>query len=317
MVPVSTAASSSRDLPGRIIGTATPHPTIDPAHWSAHWLRSVASERLVLVPNQTWYEIQVIGWQEGAQWRTLIPPDAAVDADPEAIAQLLWQRLGLNQNAQLQLIAWTTSAQPQILQTMVQSIRIVDGTVWLLAMGESPAEPASSLPLLALTMPTLPWMEPLSTLTLASLSQQPGWAETLVPALWQELQHAPQLLLAEVTTPTALLQRFGEWSVQLMELTGDDQPEAVLMLQTVPSHDHESSPVPRHAAQTLIFSKQRGLLYSDLSGRGRSLRAMANLGEGTLPALIISHAQGYDIQRWSVQSQQFESISTLLEIADR
>lgn len=294
-VPVSTASSSFVHASSRIIGAAKPQQTIEPTDW----LRPNPAETLALAPDQIWYEIQVIGFQDGLQWRQQGMSDRALSQDRAETAQLLWSRLGLTEAAQLQLITWTASAQPEIQQVMVKAVRVTDETVWLLATGAPIAALPPDSSALVMTLATLPWVEPLSTVTLNSLSQQPGWSETLVPALWQALQQTPALVPASVTHPAALLQEFGGWSVQLTELTGDDQPEAVLTLQTKLSS-------AQAAAQTLIFSRRGGLLYSDLPQTGRSLKAITDLGDGNLPALIISNTQSYSIQRWSVPDQRFE-----------
>lgn len=303
-VPVSTASSPSLQTSSRMIGSALPQQAIDPTDW----LRPDPAETLALAPGQIWYEIQVIGFQDGQQWQQqgipdlvladLVLADLVLDQNRAKTAQLLWSRLGLTEAAQIQLMTWPVSAQPEIQHVTVKAVRVTDSAVWLLATGAPIAALAPGSSVLSMTLATLPGVEPLSTETLASLSQQPGWSETLVPALWQALQQTPALLPASVTHPVALLQEFGGWSMQLTELTGDDQPEAVLTLQTKLASDQ--------AAQTLIFSRRGGLLYSDLSQTGRSLKAITDLGDGNLPALIINNAQSYEIQRWSVPDQQFQ-----------
>lgn len=293
-VPVSTASSPFVQPASRMIGSALPQQAIEPTDW----LRPNPAETLALAPGQIWYEIRVIGFQDGLQWRQEGIPDRVLSQNRAETAQLLWNRLGLAEAANLQLMTWPVSAQPEIQHVTVKAVRVTNSTVWLLATGAPIAALAPGSSVLAMTLATLPGVEPLSTETLASLSQQPGWSETLVPALWQALQQTPALLPASVTHPVALLQEFGGWSMQLTDLTGDNQPEAVLTLQTKLASDQ--------AAQTLIFSRRGGLLYSDLSQTGRSLKAITNLGDGNLPALIINNAQSYEIQRWSVPDQQFQ-----------
>lgn len=296
-LPVSTAPVIVN--PPGLIGSARSQMATDPTDWF-----TPNSAALELPPAQIWYNIQIIGFQDGSQWQQFSLPNWGLDENTTETAQMLWQRLGLSQDATLHLITWTGAIQPHTLQVTAKAIRVIDGRVHLLAIGTPDIEPDSSASLLVMTLATLSWLEPLDTSTLSILSQQPLWSETLVSTLWHELQQTPSLLPAAITNAGMLLREFGGWSIQLMELTGDDQPEAVLTLQTDALSANSASLL--NQSQTLIFSKAGRLLYSDRLQPGRSLKAFVDLGNNNLPALIISDAEGYQIQRWSVANQQFE-----------
>jgi len=295
-LPVSTATAVV-NLPS-LIGSATPQMTIDPTAWL-----TPNSETLDLPPNQIWYDIQLIGFQNGSQWQQIMLPDWVLNENTTEAAQMLWQRLGLNQDATLHFVTWTGVGQPQVLQATARAVRVIEGRVQLLATATQ-VESSPSAPILVMTLATLSWLEPIDTSTLSSLSQQPHWSETLVPTLWQELQQTPSLLPDAVTNAGMLLREFGGWSIQLMELTGDDQPEAVLTLQTDASSAHSTSQFSQ--SYTAIFAKDGRLLYSDRLQPGHSLKGIVDLGNNNLPALVISDSHDYQIQRWSVSNQQFE-----------
>jgi hypothetical protein len=291
--PVSTTATAK--AVNRLRGSARLQPTISPADW----LRPDPTQDLIAATNQVWYEIEAIELQDGADWQRLslpplgLAPDTRLDTVPDTtLVTQLWSQLGLDTQPILQLLTWTGSAQPQIRQVMVKGVRLNGDAPVLLAVGDAPPADTSSSPSLAITLGSLSWIEPIARLTLADLSQQPIWSETLIPTLWQELQQTQQLPLA-LTDPAALLQQVGGWSVQLMELTGDNQPEAILSLQMKSS---PSSPVAQ--PQTLILSNQGQVLFRDrVSATGPSLKAIVDLGHG--PVLILGDAQGYWIEQWS------------------
>jgi hypothetical protein len=302
-VPVSVDTVSAAATVGstrRLIGTARLQPTINPVDW----LLPDPTQALVAEANQVWYEIDTIGFQDGSQWQLLNVPALELPSDATLAAQL-WAQMGLDTQPTLQLISWAKFAQPQIREATVKAVRVVDNKLVLLAVGNPPPANAPLSPSLAITLATISWMEPIGNLTLADLSQQPAWSETLVPMLWQELQHTQQLLPLALTDPATLLQQVGGWSVQLIELTGDGQPEAILSLQVKPAADTGAVQAQPH---TLILSNQGYVLFRDRGiATEPSLKAIVDLGDG--PALIVGDAQGYWVKRWSEQTQQFQAQS--------
>lgn len=298
----------------RIIGSATPVTTFDARAWLSLDAADPLTQEFSQDSNQVWYQVEVLQFQDNQQWRQAPFTDLATgSATGEPLSQTLWNRLGLTHDRALQLIR--SGTQPQIIQTTVRGVQIRDGNLYLLVAGEKLAEIDaidSSTPLLAMTLTTLPWLQPISTLTLTDLSQQhPIWTETIVPALWLEFQQTGQPLLTSTANPAELLQRFGNWSIQLMDLTGDNQPEAILALQPRSPAVSEVTSTPSMQApivnqsRTLIFSSQGTVIYSDLQNQERSLVAIVGI-ENEIPALIIGDAQGYRVQQWSTQNQQFE-----------
>jgi hypothetical protein len=290
----------STEHSSRIIGTVTPIANPNPADWL-----QPSTAPLRLADQQTWYRIQVDSFYDGARWRR----SPFTDLNPPAIgrAQQLWNLLGLSNDPQIQIIVWR-DGQPQTLEATVKATQLRGGRLQLLASGSaeiSLGRAASQPPPLAITTATVHWVEPPQTLTLEQLNQQqPLLATALMPTLWQTTQTTHSgATHSEATNPTAsveeMLQAIGSWTVQQIDLTGDDQPEAIVSLTVNSSPDS-------HRPQTLIFSHQGTLIYSQLGREsGESLTAIADSGDGKT-ALLVDNGQSYRLRHWSSQQQRFE-----------
>lgn len=300
--PIITASHDSR-----MIGSATQVSSIN----AADWLRPQADSPLALTGQQVWYRIQLANFHDGQRWRR--SPFTNLNLPSTGAALRLWNLLGLTNNSPIQILVWSADGQPQTIEATVKAARVSGGELQLLAAG-SPAPSGNSpaeLPLLAMTLSTINWLETGNVLTLTQLSQQqPDLGAALAVNLWRELQQADQVQAALADT-ASLLQEVGQWSVELVDLTGEGQLEAVFTFK--PSLLEASSYVTasaqaanQEATQTLIFSAQGQLIYSELSTEAAQfLVAIANPGDGTT-ALLVSNGQTYELQRWSAQNQRFE-----------
>ena len=332
----NTSASPVVNINRQIIGSARPQPIVD----SAAWLRPSSSPLPTPASYQTWYAIDVIQFHDGQQWQFApftslfanSSTNSSTNSSPSgsssientlSTAQAIWNYLGLTDDPQIQIMLGT-GTQPQIIQATVHAVQQTNGTLSLLAIGDLPAGVSlvsrNTAPALAMTLLTLPWVSASESLTLTTLSQQnPTWSEALLSSLWTELQQTGQTLPPSVIDSDTFVQEFGQWSVQLMELTGEGQPEAVLTLEITPleltpstrvsevSSSSTSNTSTESRTQTLIFSQEGRLIYSDFRGeKTQSIQAIAELGDGTPPALIIGDSQGYRIEQWSVSNQRFE-----------
>lgn len=316
--PVASPAVSAAAVPipnptSRLLGAAIPQETIDPTQW----LQPDPADELQLLENQQWYAIHIMQFQDGQQWRQ--SPFTTLPANSDALvrAERLWAMLGLATIPQVELIAWTETNHPEILPATIRAVQVVDADLYLLAAVDLPEQltVAASNPRFAMTLASLKWLEPSNNLTLTELSQDPVWGQSLPPALWQELQQIAIPLPDSVTNSNLLLQEVGDWTFQLMDLTGDGQPEAVLTLQTQPeptpnstnpvgsSGSSESSQPP--ALHTWVFSSSGQVIYQD-GQTGQSLKAIVDLEAGLPPILIIHEAEGYRIAQWSASLQRFE-----------
>jgi hypothetical protein len=303
--PTITASHDSR-----MIGSATQISSINPADW----LRPQANSPLTLAGQQAWYRIQLANFHDGQRWRR--SPFTDLNLPSTGTAQRLWSLLGLTNNSPIQILVWSADGQPQTIEATVKAARVSGGELQLLAAG-SPSSSADSsagqaLPPLAITLSTVNWLETGNVTTLNDLSQQqPDGGSALLVNLWQELQRADQIQATNLSDPAILLQEVGQWSVELIDLTGDGQLESVFTFK--PSLLDASSYVTasaqaanQDATRTLIFSDQGQLIYSELSTEAAQfLVAIANPGDGTT-ALLIANGQTYGLQRWSAQNQRFE-----------
>ncbi|HEY9700362.1 MAG TPA: hypothetical protein V6D10_24115 [Trichocoleus sp.] len=286
ILPGSSSASpdsASPDSASQIMGRVMPLRSVNPNDWL-----TPDQKPLRLSGNQSSYRIQVLGFRD-KQWQE--PPFSTSSSD-RAKTQFsrLWQQLHLGEQPTLQITAWTEADTPQIIEATVQAVRLQSGQIELLAIGSPLPEFTADTTALALTPDTIGWLQPLNTLTLADLrQQQPTWADAILSMLWQEFPpEKPQPPTAKAT-----LQAFGAWSVQLMELTGDNQPEAVLTLES------------EQGNRTLIFSSQGSLIYSDRQ-HPTTVEAIVRLPQTSQPLLILQTPNGYQLRQWSTAKAQFE-----------
>lgn len=291
--PSQSLANAPSELP-RLIGSVSPLASIRASDW-------YSPRPLVLPDRQVWYQIKVLGFQDGQRWQQ--SPFNLPNSE-----KLAWKHLGLTSDSQIQQIG-TSEESAQTLS--IKAVQWRSGNLHLLAAAPAtyPAQPAIAL--------TLPLLAPIDSLTLTSLSQQqPQQIATVLTTLEQQLQQAGQQLpAASVGTPastqasapehpeTQALAQIGDWQVDRLELTGEGQPEWVITIRT--DNDTADRTVDRTTDHTVIFSSAGALLYSDLSGSEQTIAAIVDVPQG-LPALLIHKGQRYQIQQWSRSHQRFE-----------
>jgi hypothetical protein len=280
--PTSALASAPA-----MIGAVTPALTVQPAEWTALEPKSV----LALPPQQIWYRID-IAWQQGQDSNQ----NANQGADHWQTSDMQQLCTLLRTSPDLQIVAWQRATPAQPLTATVKALRLSSGKLSLLAIGKPLAAlvQASQAPAIVAVTPSVSWAEPSASKTLTELAHEPVWQTKLIPQLWQDLQTA-ELIPKQASEP---LSTIGDWTLQLMELTGDQTPEAIL---TVAPAD------PATAPRTIIFSQQGRILYSDLQLPNQALVAFAQVG-GSAPVLILSRADGMRVEQWSNQQQQFEML---------
>ncbi|NJN86223.1 MAG: hypothetical protein HC881_07795 [Leptolyngbyaceae cyanobacterium SL_7_1] len=189
--------------------------------------------------------------------------------------------------------------QSQLFDATVTAVQYREGTIELLARGGA-IEP-TALPPLAVTPTALRWLDNAS-FTLAELhQQQPALAASIVTGLQTETRlpaATPETTPAETDAldpVAALLPTIGNWTVQLVDVTGDQQPDAIVTLAT-----------PDGATErTLIISTAGEIIYGADDGSAPIL-AIAELDRTAPPVLLINQAQGYRFQQWSRERQRFE-----------
>jgi hypothetical protein len=176
------------------------------------------------------------------------------------------------------------------------------------------ADAAVKSSLLAYTDAALQWLEP-SSVTLSDLNKvQPQWVSALLPTLWRELVKSGQLPSEALPSKELLLSQMGQWSVRLLELTGNDKPDAVLTLYEDLSGGWKRLDVKRPIAdnqlykpRTVVISDAGTLLYSEFTqDASTSLTAIADLGDNGPPALVVNGKSNFSLKRWSPQNKRFE-----------
>lgn len=290
--------------PSRLIGNVEEVAAPDLRQW--HSLSSIPAASS---SGQQWYRVRVALFHDGQRWQRS-PFRLTVPGFDRAY--YLWQLLGLTTDPQLQIVVWED--EPQLIQATVNAIQYREGTIELLARGEpiAPSIHENPLPPLAVTPAALHWLGDAS-LTLADLhQQQPSLTNAIITALQEEtllptplpapLTEVSVMSAAIETEPpapadqmTAVLSLVGEWTVQLSDLTGDRQPDAIVTLPDV-----------TEAARTLIISAQGEVIYNNVDRPGETLTAIAELQESPTPIVLINDSQGYRIRQWSTEHQRFE-----------
>lgn len=311
--PNFTDATLLSSFASQIVGTAEPVAQFNPVGW----LPLDPQAGLKREAEQAWYQVQVAGFYDGERWQRL--PFSNLKLGNNPTAQQLAKVLGLTNDAQLQVIVWTPDSQQTTLMATVKAVQWRGNTLRLLALGDpmpavtSTVADAPPVPSpLAVTSAALQWIEP-TTVAIAGLDQQqPQAAALLWQAVWTELAQSGQV---SGSTPdlTALMQTtdVGNWSVQQIDLTGNQQPDFIVTLDGA-NLDSLKPPSPTGSPtttppRTLIVTDTGQVLYSEFSNSAKqSLLAIADLGDGGTPALVIEQAQGYQLQRWSTANKRLE-----------
>jgi len=305
----------------QIVGTAQSVETVKPENWQQPQARNPTGTFPIALtppasgfqkaPQEVWYQVEVAAFNDGQRWRQT--PFTELQLPTVGSTQRLWQYLGLDSDPYLQIAVWSAEGRQETIVATVQGVSYQDGVIQLLATGSALPQTQKSRPM-AYSQTALRWLEP-GSISLSDLNQlQPQWVAAILPTLWQELvksgKRSPEV---EPTIPM-MLQEIGHWTVQPLDLTGNNESEAVLTLyedtastsqplNSKPSNLNSQEYQPR----TLIFSDKGALLYSELSShRNTSLTAIADLGDGGTTALVLASENKYRLKRWSDQRKRFE-----------
>ncbi|MDX2213556.1 MAG: hypothetical protein SFY66_09725 [Oculatellaceae cyanobacterium bins.114] len=299
------------------LGVATPVSTVNPREWT------LPEANTSLEPGeQQWYRVQIAQFHNGQRWWR--SPFRSLNLPALGIANQLWEDMGLASNPEFQIAFWAPDGQFQTVSVTAKAIRFNNGILQVLAVGDKLPETGNypnegrasrhvSQPL-ALTTNSLQWLEPTYAMTLTDFSQQqPDWLPTLLPTTWQALQEAGYVSPDKTPTTAEMLQTMGAWSVQLIDLTGNTQPEIVLTVQ--PASLTSSAYVATDAVnnlqttppQALIFLDRGSLIYNEVNrNEGQTLMAIATLLDDPIPMLFVAANQGYVFKQWSPQNQRFQ-----------
>jgi len=225
----------------------------------------------------------------------------------------LWKLLGLETDSRIVLTVWQPDGTQNSIVATAKAVQLNNGVLQVLAAGESFPEinsQAKAVPyFLAHTQTALQWFEP-NAIAISELNQQkPEWVSAILPKVWRELQLAGQVKSGNIPSLSVMLQQTGNWSVQLIDLNGNKKPEAVLaispdLIENLNASGKKNQPFKQRA---LIFSDNGALIYSEFTKNAKeSLAAIADLGGGNLPTLLINDSKKYSLKAWSAQRKQIE-----------
>lgn len=330
------AAEAEQALPShfsQIIGSVTLLTAPNPNDWLhpdtiAH-LNSLKETLRERPDDQIWYRIQVLGFHDGQRWQQ--PPFSQLDLSPTTAAQQLWRLLGLNTDAQVQLVTWQANEQQQVTLTKVKAVRFQNGQLELLALGAPLPSPETGTgptsPPLALTGTAAQLLLQPPTLSLADLYVQDALkSERLFTALWKDLQRAGKVPDAADPQLADWLPWIGHWQVQQVPLTDRRKMDtifrlgaeelAVLKALATYTQPPATQPQPR---RTVILSSAGHLIYSEFTATpNQQLLAIAALNPQETAYLLVSDRRtpwplanagdkggGYRLLHWSPTAQGF------------
>ncbi|MCG8368019.1 MAG: hypothetical protein MJA27_32395 [Pseudanabaenales cyanobacterium] len=312
--PVFASVPALPTKPKRIIGSAIRLRSLDPTAWlSPNSSQFFPSPEQEASDQKAWYRIQVSAFHDGRQWRRTpfsdMPPLSQT-------ADSLWRQLGFDPHPILEILAQSEAGRNQSVQVTVKALQLQGDSLWLLASGKTALElnPTAS-PLLATTPRTLRQLTSTSAITLARFNQQHSNWVTQITSTFQQMTPWGDgwgvLINSEPEAGTVAQGRINALSalpIQLIDLTGDRQPEALLTLNPAKLEGilGTVSEFPdNYFPRTLIFSETGALIYTDLAS-SRSLVALASLSPEEPTALVIQESGQFHLWEWSATAQRFQ-----------
>jgi hypothetical protein len=296
----------------QIMGTVMPLEQLQQLKLS-QWSRPPASPALKLDKldqNKTWYVIKVAGFHNGQAWQR--QPFSKLLTPTNTYIQWLWRQLGLHKNKEITIGTWG-SQERQSINAQIHALRVENQQLFLLASGENISFKENLPAPLAMTASAIKFLEP-TPLKLGELvKQNPQQAANILPQMWQELQNAGVLEYGPVPDTNTIASKLANWVVQTIDLTGNNQPEIMLSIDTnnlatmerqfSANADNPSQLLPR----SIIFADTGKLIYSEFSTNAEQvLSGLADLQDGGPVALVVDNRQNYQLARWSGDQQKFE-----------
>ncbi|MGL5509420.1 MAG: hypothetical protein ACRDB1_07355, partial [Microcoleaceae cyanobacterium] len=260
--------------------------------------------------NKMWYVIKVAGFHNGQTWQR--QPFSKLLTPTNTYIQWLWRQVGLHKNKEITLATWGSQGQ-QSINAQIHALRVENQQLFLLASGKNISIKENLPAPLAMTASAIKFLEP-TPLKLGELvKQNPQQAANILPQIWQELQNAGVLEYGPVPDTNTIASKLANWVVQTIDLTGNNQPEIMLSIDTnnlaamerqfSANADNPSQLLPR----SIIFADTGKLIYSEFSTNAEQvLSGLADLQDGGPVALVVDNRQNYQLARWSGDQQKFE-----------
>jgi hypothetical protein len=301
----------------RLLGTVSFMERVNAADW---W--PLGSPTIPDLPEgQGWYRVSLTGFSDGQRWQPA--PFTSLNLATLDLAHHLRQRLGLRPNATVQLLVTHVTGDSHLTAAAVRAVQASGNSVQLLVT--APVLEPGAMVALAASPNTLHWLDGHARhLTLAQLRRQhPALATNLLPEL-QRLFGQPQPDPGDVEQQpeTDSLGAMANWTVYLEDLNGNAASDVILVFEDRPASRNntnatDSPDTPPQLAnpetvapklRLLVFSERGEILYSNLqSGQGYDRVAIANLGSGAPPALLLSNGQTFTLRRWAASTDRLET----------
>lgn len=305
---VAMAESLLINHPGKLMGLAVPVAEVN----AQDWMLPKKNDPLEKTEGQVWYQVRLAGFHDGQQW--LRTPFLNLQLPNIEKGRRLWKVLGLNLDPNLQISVWLPDGSQKTVVATVKAVSFQKGVLELLAAGEQLPEQTQFPRPVAFTADKFRWLEP-ALMNLDELNRsQPVLVMGMLTNLWRELQRAGRLSVKGMPGLDQMLQQSSSWQVQLVDLNGNQLPDAVLTLQsdmasswagTGASLPHNSGDSSR--PKTLIFDDNGRVIYSEFSSNSaESLTGFADLEDGGPVALVVDTANGYTLKRWMADRRRFE-----------
>ncbi|MCT7950088.1 hypothetical protein NG798_09850 [Ancylothrix sp. C2] len=304
---VAMAESLLVNHPGKLMGLAVPVAKVN----AQDWMMPTKKEALEKTEGQVWYQVRLAGFHDGQQW--LRTPFLNLQLPNIETGRRLWKVLGLNLDPNLQISVWLPDGSQKTGLATVKAVSFRKGVLELLAAGEPLPEQTQFPRPVAFTADKFRWLEP-ALMNMNELNgSQPVLVRGILTSLWRELQ-GPGRGAGRAPSLDQMLQQSSSWQVQLVDLNGNQVPDAVLTLQydmaaswagsmaSLPQNSGDSS-----RPKTLIFDDNGRLIYSAFTfNSGESLTGFADLEDGGPVALVVDTANGYTLKRWVSDRRRFE-----------
>lgn len=305
---VALSESTMIDHPGRIVGSAVPVAEVK----QADWLQSQPNVSLQLASGKVWYQVRVAAFHDGQDW--VRAPFASLQVPRIEPGRRLWKLLGLNLDQKIEIGVWAANGEERSVAATVRAVQFRNGALQLLAEGDAIAgatpsdfSAGKSWPRgVAFTAKKVQWLKPQLTALAQLKKDRPELVTGMLSSLSEELQAAGRLAGNRGLNVERMLKESGDWPVQLIDLTGNKLPEAVLTLSS-DAFGSGNKPGGSSGERTLIFDDTGALLYSELTaGAGQSLTGFVDLQDKLPVALMVRGNAGYSLKRWVAETGRFE-----------
>lgn len=245
------------------------------------WQPSEATQKLGFTSRESWYEVDLVAWQQEGRWQARAGGSQPWNGDPPAH---LWAVMAPALRGWLTLLVWGEGIQARPLTLTAKGLRLQGNRVQVLASGAALPYSGTGRSPLVFSENSLVWLNPREAIAASEAAVLPPLQQLLEPYL------AP-------AADTDLLTLLPQLQVHRLDVTGDGQPEQIITLDREALNTLANWQVPcdRTAPKTIILADTGQPLYDDLFSP-QTLVALTH-PNGTVPlALLIEQNRQYQLQ---------------------